>query len=483
MDLWEAAEKANIDRIAKLLKKDASSVNGRDDQRRTPLHHAALSGRSDVCKMLLDATAAVDVSDVHGDTPLSLACTKRDIDTVSLLADFGAKISTTDTNGWSPIHVAARYGAEDIAKFLVARGANVDAQTNNGLAALHWCARFGYFDLAKFLLDNGADVNITNQAGWTPLHEAASANQAVVIDMLLEHAADATRLTQDQKLASDLSTDHSIVRKLYELLLLHRDAIIEQQLSERGLFEEHNDQLSKHAQELEAHIAELQAQLDAQPQRGHALATTVQPQQPIAASVQVTATAEVAESTHLRSALSTEQAARIAAESAMQQLRETISEQRTAIEQLTQKISVLTDQHGRANDTVAMEQQRELQLIAENERLTEVAKQADAKILESMRTQLELQTRVTELELLTVPLGDPRVTEFLDQIGLRKYAHLFAKENISYDTLMNFADNDLIRIGLAAFGPRQKLLAEVGIAKAAAEGKYCLTACGLHGVI
>jgi len=55
MDLWEAAEKGNIERVRKLLSKSQGSsfLNGRDEQRRTPLHIAALYGQADICRFAL----------------------------------------------------------------------------------------------------------------------------------------------------------------------------------------------------------------------------------------------------------------------------------------------------------------------------------------------------------------------------------------------------------------------------------------------
>jgi len=52
MDLWAAAEKGNLERVDYLLtkKKQPVLVNGRDEQRRTPLHLAAQNGHLDVCK-------------------------------------------------------------------------------------------------------------------------------------------------------------------------------------------------------------------------------------------------------------------------------------------------------------------------------------------------------------------------------------------------------------------------------------------------
>ena len=58
-----------------------------------------------------------------------------------------------------------------------------------GLTALHWAANGQHKDVVKLLLDRGAAPNQANEFGETPLHWAASGNKKIV-ELLLKGGAD-----------------------------------------------------------------------------------------------------------------------------------------------------------------------------------------------------------------------------------------------------------------------------------------------------
>lgn len=57
------------------------------------------------------------------------------------------------------------------------------------------------------LISNGAGINARTPTGWTCLHQACAFNNADIIETLLEAGADPTLLTNDGKLAVDLTND------------------------------------------------------------------------------------------------------------------------------------------------------------------------------------------------------------------------------------------------------------------------------------
>jgi len=71
----------------------------------------------------------------------------------------------------------------------------------------------------------------------------------------------------------------------------------------------------------------------------------------------------------------------------VEQLRATVSEQYTAIEELTQRISELTVEVQETTEQLAKEQQRELLLLAENETLNEQVRSIEKTLLESLHVK------------------------------------------------------------------------------------------------
>lgn len=66
------------------------------------LHVAALYGRSDLCRILLDAGASVDQLGEASHTALMLACQEQHLETVRLLLEHGADPNRKNANGLAP---------------------------------------------------------------------------------------------------------------------------------------------------------------------------------------------------------------------------------------------------------------------------------------------------------------------------------------------------------------------------------------------
>jgi ankyrin repeat protein len=144
---------APVATIKLLLSEAPNTVNSRDIQGRTPLHHA------------------INVYSRYG--------SKR-LDTAKVLCENGADVSLRDKRGQTPLHVLAHRagGAESIDMVLVdlllAYGARVDDLDTDGNTPLHFIAqRFDYIDAVQVLLRYGAKATVRNWNGDTPLHKAA----------------------------------------------------------------------------------------------------------------------------------------------------------------------------------------------------------------------------------------------------------------------------------------------------------------------
>jgi ankyrin repeat protein len=132
--------KPNLNLVSDLIVLGAN-VDWRDEynSNRTPLHVAAITGRLEIARMLIDA---------------------------------GANVNVQDDNGYAPLHVAAKYGNEEILRMLIDAGANVNVQSNTGWTPLHDVAYEGNVEIARILIDAKANVNVQDEDGRNPYYYA-----------------------------------------------------------------------------------------------------------------------------------------------------------------------------------------------------------------------------------------------------------------------------------------------------------------------
>jgi len=125
--------------LAALLAHPQIRIDATNAADETPLMMAALRGRLDAVRMLLDRGAQLNRP---GWTPLHYAATGPDTRVVTLLLDRGAAIDAPSPNRTTPLMMAARYGAEGNVDLLLARGASLAARNDAGLGAVDF-ARLG----------------------------------------------------------------------------------------------------------------------------------------------------------------------------------------------------------------------------------------------------------------------------------------------------------------------------------------------------
>ena len=215
--------------VLKYLVEKGASVNTRDDDDHTPLHHAAWYNSVDAVKYLVEKGANVNARDNSRRTPLHHAAHTNSIAVMKYLIDRGADINAQGEDGETSFHIAAsldpryvhlaflvivmdenvkvqgRIGSRigiasqrdtvydsdvDVLKFLIAQGANALAKDDNGQTALHYAAgNSPNVDVLKFLLDMKLDVNAKDVGGFTPLHEAVKEENVGIIPFLVSQKA------------------------------------------------------------------------------------------------------------------------------------------------------------------------------------------------------------------------------------------------------------------------------------------------------
>lgn len=161
-DLLNAAMRDDGYRIDVLLRR-GGDPNVRDELGQTPLHIALKDDGDKAVKSLLNHPA-LDVNAVNaaGETPLMLAALKGRLDTARLLVQRGAQINR---EGWTPLHYACSGPDEGVAAWLLSQGAEIDARSPNGSTPLMMASGYGGLTTAEQLLKAGAKAQLQNQQG------------------------------------------------------------------------------------------------------------------------------------------------------------------------------------------------------------------------------------------------------------------------------------------------------------------------------
>jgi uncharacterized protein len=175
--------------IVRSLLANGASVNGRDGEGKTALHHAAGGANLEVAKVLLAYGADVQAADHHGTTPVNVVSLLNDDSSVNqLLLDHGGTINNPD--GSSPgLLSAAAVGHVQTLRFLISRGANLNSRGSQGATALMEAASAGQVEIIDALLDHGVPVNQQDAQGFSALMYAAFNGRESSVDLLLRRGA------------------------------------------------------------------------------------------------------------------------------------------------------------------------------------------------------------------------------------------------------------------------------------------------------
>uniref|UniRef100_A0A671KA54 CASK interacting protein 2 n=1 Tax=Sinocyclocheilus anshuiensis TaxID=1608454 RepID=A0A671KA54_9TELE len=275
-DLLQAVKNGDLATTQKLLAKVKASkskllgstkrlnINYQDPDGFSALHHAALTGTTELLSLLLDAQAVVDIKDSNGMRPLHYAAWQGKADSVLMLLRSGAAVNNASHDGQIPLHLAAQYGHYEVSEMLLQHQSNPcilnkakktpldlacefgrvkvaqlllssnmvasllegdrkDGSDSNCNTPLHLAARNGHKDVIRLLLKAGIDINRTTKAG-TALHEAALYGKTEVVRQLLDNGIDVNIRNTYNQTALDIVNQFTACHASKDIKQLLREA-------------------------------------------------------------------------------------------------------------------------------------------------------------------------------------------------------------------------------------------------------------------
>ncbi|CAF1562232.1 unnamed protein product [Rotaria sp. Silwood1] len=224
--LHKAAWEGNLKKVQRLA---------RPGQINTPLHLAVVKGHIDIVKYLVDEDAKLDVVDNEQRTPLIKAVLsgnqniQRNYEICETLLKGGAdkSINSVDKHGRTALHYAIDFGNERlVGLFLSNENCDPNFKDHDQMTPLHLAIKRNSSAIVHLLLseqhDQQADPNIVNRFGQTPLHLAASVGYVDIIRLLLlsnlNEPCDPTIVDSQQLTAYELAKNnhHEICAKLID---------------------------------------------------------------------------------------------------------------------------------------------------------------------------------------------------------------------------------------------------------------------------
>jgi hypothetical protein len=114
-----------VEKLRAFLNKKPEKLTSRDDQKKTLLHYAVISGDYNTVKFLLSRELESDAKDAMERTPLHYAAEKGTKEIMELLISTGAKVNSRDSDGLTPLNFAMKAGKKEIEAVLLKKGAFV----------------------------------------------------------------------------------------------------------------------------------------------------------------------------------------------------------------------------------------------------------------------------------------------------------------------------------------------------------------------
>jgi len=183
-DFFSAIKRNDPDILANLAQR-GFDLNTLDPGGQHPLY-IALRDESDRVAMFLLSRPEVKVEhrNAKGESPLMMAALKGKLELVRRLIDRKAEVNKP---GWAPLHYAATHPSErslPVVRLLLEHHAFIDAQSPNGSTPLMMAALYGHPQVVRLLLEEGADTAMKNEQGLSAIDFANRAGRKETADAI-----------------------------------------------------------------------------------------------------------------------------------------------------------------------------------------------------------------------------------------------------------------------------------------------------------
>ena len=197
--LFPCAKANNVFLLNEALSRTNINIDHIDENGRTPMHEAVISGSEAVVSSLIQKSAQISVVDSGGRTPLMYAAEGQNCGIVKALIRAGANPDTPSQNSESSLHIAAKNaeGGPRILRLLLRPGTNILVEDQYGLVALQTLLRScqdqnrsekDIFACVKLLSETPCAISHQSQDGANALHDAVKCHYIPVVSYLISRA-------------------------------------------------------------------------------------------------------------------------------------------------------------------------------------------------------------------------------------------------------------------------------------------------------
>lgn len=181
VDFFRAVGVDNADTVKELLAR-GFDPNTKSEAGQVALFLAMREDSPKVAAALLASPALnVDATNSVGETPLMMAALKGRTEWAKKLIERGAKVQKP---GWSPVHYAATGPSTELLVMLLDRGADINALAPNLNTPLMLAARYGPEENVKLLLQRGANKKLINDRNLSAADMARTAERPTLLPLL-----------------------------------------------------------------------------------------------------------------------------------------------------------------------------------------------------------------------------------------------------------------------------------------------------------